>query len=168
MRSTLRWFDALRRDRYTSPAKVGSIPLTAMSSIFRTLVSTVPGRIVLWQCLVGFAGAALWSLAGLDAALAALLGGISSAVLSLHFAIRVFARKPGSPPGAMLGAFYRAEAFKLIAAMAIFAVAAKFYGHVFVPLVTTFVATLTVYWFALLWKLDPVLPEGHGKSGSHG
>jgi ATP synthase protein I len=115
---------------------------------------SVPVRIVLWQVLVALIGAVLWmTAAGTGAALAALAGGGASALFSLHFALRVFARGVAQPER-VLGAFYRAEAVKLILAMALFVVAAKYFGHLFVPLLTTYLATLVVFWAALLWKLD--------------
>jgi len=111
-------------------------------------------RIVLWQLLVGLIGAGLWAIGGLDAALAALVGGVASALFSLQFAVRMFARGSEASPAELLGAMYRAEGFKLLMAAVLFIVAAKFFGHVFVPLVTTYMATLLVFWVALLWKFD--------------
>ena len=115
---------------------------------------SVPARIVVWQLLVGLVGAALWSPMGAQAAIAALAGGLASSLFSLQFALRVFSRSPDAPAGTLLRAFYRAEALKLALAAVLFVVAAKYFGHVFVPLVTTYIATLVVFWVALLWKLD--------------
>lgn len=115
---------------------------------------SVPARIVVWQLLVGVVGSALWALVGAGAALAALAGGLASALFSLQFALRVFSRSPEAPAGTLLRAFYRAEALKLALATVLFIVVAKYFGHVFVPLVTTYIATLVVFWVALLWKLD--------------
>jgi ATP synthase protein I len=117
-------------------------------------MQSIPARIIFWQVLVGLVGAVLWSVGGLDAALAALAGGLASALLSLQFALRIFSRRPDAPAGELLGTLYRAEALKLVMAAVLFIIAARFFGHVFVPLVTTYMATLLVYWVALLWKLD--------------
>ncbi|TVQ47796.1 MAG: hypothetical protein EA371_07355 [Gammaproteobacteria bacterium] len=117
-------------------------------------MQSIPARIVVWQVLVGVVGAVVWSLAGLESGIAALCGGLASALLSLRFALRVFARSPASPPRELAAAFYRAEAFKLVMAAMLFMVAARYFGHVFVPLVTTYMATLVVYWVALLWTFD--------------
>jgi len=113
---------------------------------------SVPVRIICWQMLVALVGSALWLTAGTGAALAALAGGTASALFSLQFALRVFARGPAAPPELVLGAFYRAEAIKLVLAAALFVVTARYFGHLFVPLLTTYLATLVVYWAALLWK----------------
>lgn len=115
---------------------------------------SVPVRIVFWQLLVALVGAALWMMAGIGPALAALAGGMASALLSLQFALRVFAQGPAARPELVLGTFYRAEAIKLVLAMALFVLAAKYFGHLFVPLLTTYLATLVVYWAALLWTID--------------
>ncbi|MCC5795146.1 MAG: ATP synthase subunit I [Chromatiales bacterium] len=115
---------------------------------------SVPVRIVFWQLLVALVGAALWLMAGTGPALAALVGGVASALLSLQFALRVFVRGPGTPPELVLAAFYRAEAIKLVLALTMFVVAAKYFGHLFVPLLTTYLATLVVYRAALLWAID--------------
>lgn len=112
----------------------------------------VVSRVVRWQLAVGLICAALWSPGGWDAALAALVAGTASAALSLQFAIRVFSRDPADSPSAVLQDFYRAEAFKLVLAAVFFAVAAKYFGHLFMPLLTTWVATLVVFRAALLWK----------------
>ncbi len=117
-------------------------------------VRSIPARIIAWQVLVGVVGAAAWSLAGMESGLAALCGGLASALLSLRFALRVFSRSPDAPPRELAAAFYRAEAFKLLMAAMLFMIAARFFGHVFVPVVTTYMATLVVYWVALLWTFD--------------
>ena len=51
----------------------------------------------------------------------------------------------------MFAAFVKAEVLKLEMAVAMFAAAAIFLSHVFVPLVVTFVATLVVNWLALVF-----------------
>ena len=115
---------------------------------------SAPARVVIWQLVIALLGAALWALSGLADAVAALVGGTTSALLTLQFAIRVFSWSPDAPPEVLLGAIFRAEVFKLVLATAFFMVVAKYFGHLFVPILTTFVATLVVFWVALLWKLD--------------
>jgi F0F1-type ATP synthase assembly protein I len=46
----------------------------------------------------------------------------------------------------------RAEARKWALAVVLFGLAVWLFADNFVPLATTFAGTLTVYWFALLWK----------------
>ena len=62
---------------------------------------------------------------------------------------------------AMLSAFVRAEAIKIVMAVVLFSAAAIFLSHVYLPLVITFVATLTVNWFALLFTRHD--PAGWGR-----
>ncbi|HRP87704.1 MAG TPA: ATP synthase subunit I [Gammaproteobacteria bacterium] len=88
---------------------------------------------------------------GGEAALGALAGGGISLVLSLWMALRVFSVPAEAGPQAMLSAFVKAEAIKLVMAVVLFSAAVIFLGHVFLPLVVTFVATLVVNWLALIF-----------------
>lgn len=110
----------------------------------------IPARIVIWQFLIGIAGAILWGLLGGPRhALAAFVGGGIGAVLSLYFAIKVFDRRH-TDPRATAGAFFRAEALKLVLAVVLFSAAAILFADVFIPLITTYAAGLATYWVALL------------------
>ena len=93
----------------------------------------------------------MWLLESVPASLAALAGGLGSALLSFHFAARVFSRTELAPPQVIVAAFYRAEAFKLLAAALMFGLMAKFFVDVFIPFLSTFAATLLVFFAALLW-----------------
>jgi ATP synthase protein I len=116
------------------------------------VLKTIPARIVFWQLVVGVTGAAVSAvLLGSKAALGAFLGGAIAALLSLYFAVRIFSRR-GSDPQAIVQAFYRAEALKLVMATALFVLVAIFLADVWLPLITTFVASQAVYGFALIWK----------------
>lgn len=118
------------------------------------MLPAVPARIVIWQAAVGVAGAAVWLVVGGPRqAIAALVGGSIGAILSLYFAIKVFARGTRDPQ-LMLRDLFRALALKLALATVLFSLAAKFFADAFVPLITTFMAGLAVYWFALLWNTD--------------
>lgn len=88
---------------------------------------------------------------GAQAALGALVGGGISVLLSLWMALRVFAVPAEAGPQAVFAAFVKAEAIKMVMAVALFSAAAIFLSHVFVPLVVTFVATLAVNWLALVF-----------------
>lgn len=97
-------------------------------------------------------GAVIWSLAsGAEAGLGALAGGAISVLLTLYFAIKVFSPPADSEPHVLLAAFAKAEALKLVLAVVLFSAAAIFLSHVYIPLITTFMATLAVNWFALLF-----------------
>ncbi len=112
----------------------------------------VPTRIVAWQVVVGCVGGLAWLGAGIPASLAAFAGGIGSALLSFYFMARVFSRTELAPPQAIVAAFYRAEAFKLLAAVLMFGLVAKYFTELFLPFLSTYAASLLVYFAALLWQ----------------
>lgn len=117
------------------------------------MLKSIPARIVFWQFVIGIAGAAItWPLAGAKAAMGAFTGGAIGALLSLYFAIKVFDRRHGGHPQAMVRAFYRGEAMKLVLAAGIFSLVAIFLAEVWLPLIVTFMASQVVYGFALIWK----------------
>lgn len=118
----------------------------------RQRVGSVPGKILAGQAGVTLVAAVVFGLAmGGEAALGALAGGSISLVLSLWMALRVFSVPAEAGPQAMLSAFVKAEAIKLVMAVVLFSAAVIFLGHVFLPLVVTFVATLAVNWLALIF-----------------
>lgn len=117
------------------------------------MLKSIPARIVFWQFVIGIAGAAItWPLAGPKAAMGAFTGGAIGALLSLYFAIKVFNHRHGGHPQAMVRAFYRGEAMKLVLAAGIFSLVAIFLAEVWLPLIVTFMASQSVYGFALIWK----------------
>jgi F0F1-type ATP synthase assembly protein I len=118
----------------------------------RHRVGSVPGKILAGQTGVTLIAAVLFGLTmGGEAALGALAGGGISLVLSLWMALRVFSVPAEAGPQAMLSAFVKAEAIKLVMAVVLFSAAVIFLSHVFLPLVVTFVATLVVNWLALVF-----------------
>lgn len=123
----------------------------------RRLVRSAPGKILAGQAAVTFAAGFLFlATGGAQASIGALVGGGISLVLTAWTAVRVFSVGPEAGPQAMLSAFARAEAMKIVMAVVLFSAAAIFLSHVYVPLVMTFVATLVVNWAALLFtRRDP-------------
>lgn len=118
---------------------------------------TVPGKIVVWQALVTLVCAAPWAIfAGIQAGAGAVLGGGISVFLTLYFAVKVFSVDAYKDPRGAMSAFFRAEALKLVLAAVIFSLVAKYLAHLFLPVISTFIATLAVYLFALIFtRLDP-------------
>lgn len=111
-------------------------------------------RIALYQLGIGCLAALLWSLGGgWKAGLSGFVGGAISATLTFYAGILNFGRAT-SDPGQMVKNFYRAEARKIVLTAVLFALAARFLKDELAPLAVTFVVTLAVYWFALLWKDD--------------
>lgn len=118
---------------------------------------TVPGKILVWQALVTLVCAVPWAIfAGIQAGAGAVLGGGISVLLTLYFAVKVFSVDASQNPQGAMSAFFRAEALKLVMAAVIFSLVAKFLAHLFLPVISTFIATLAVYLFALIFtRLDP-------------
>ncbi|MEO0364087.1 MAG: ATP synthase subunit I [Pseudomonadota bacterium] len=114
----------------------------------------VPFHIVKWQAIIGVLGALLWLLDSPASALAALAGGIGSTLLSLQVAVRVHSRPDSAPPQAIVAAFYRAEAFKLLSAALMFGIVAKYFAPRFIPFASVFFVTIGVYLVALRWPVD--------------
>lgn len=118
---------------------------------------TVPGKIVVWQALVTLVCAVPWAIfAGIHAGAGAVLGGGISVFLTLYFAVKVFSVDASKDPQGAMSAIFRAEALKLVLAAVIFSLVAKYLAHLFLPIISTFIATLVVYLFALVFtRLDP-------------
>ena len=111
-------------------------------------------RIALYQLAMALASALFWSVGrDVESGLAALAGGGISALLTFYTGIVNFGRVSDDPKQQVMN-FYRAEARKWALAVVLFGFSAKFRAAHFAPLIITFAATLTVYWFALLWKDD--------------
>lgn len=83
--------------------------------------------------------------------MAALAGGAGSALLSFYTALKTFGRKRRDP-NAMLTDFFRAQAWKYLIAGVMFVVAIKLFRGQFLPFIAAFAASLSIYWFSLLWK----------------
>ncbi|RLK46504.1 ATP synthase protein I [Alkalispirillum mobile] len=111
-------------------------------------------RIAIFQVGVGLFASGCWLLAGPKAAAAAFTGALIAMLPGLYFAGKVFSKPPEADPRSMLGAFYFGEAVKLILTAALFIIALQWFGGVFLPLITTYVAALSVHWLALLGALQ--------------
>ncbi|MGD8380246.1 MAG: ATP synthase subunit I [Gammaproteobacteria bacterium] len=119
------------------------------------MLKSVVLRLIAWQLGVGIAAALLWLLvSGEKAALAALAGGAIGAVLSLYFAAQFLFRSRGREPGRVISTLYRAEALKLLLAVGLFSAAAVLFAREFLAVMTTFAASLSGYWLALIWTAD--------------
>jgi ATP synthase protein I len=110
------------------------------------------GRIVGLQVAVSVAIAlACLAFYGVNAAVSAFLGGAIGFLGSFAYAWRI-ARPQVSDPKALLRAHLVAEVQKLAVTVILFAaVLILFKGVATLPLLLTFIATLVVYWVALLF-----------------
>jgi ATP synthase protein I len=101
--------------------------------------------------LAGIAAAVFAVIGGLDQALAALIGGGIGVVLTAVTALRI-GLSLSQDPQAMIGAFYRAMAFKLVLAVILFVIVAKWFSGYFGPVLIGYVATIVAYWLAM-WRM---------------
>ncbi|OAB60828.1 hypothetical protein AY599_06215 [Leptolyngbya valderiana BDU 20041] len=107
--------------------------------------------------MAGAAGLVFVALGGLEQALAALVGGAIGIVLTAVTALRI-GLSLGRDPRVMIAAFYRAMAFKLVLAVILFVIVAKWFAGYFGPVLTGYIATLVAYWLAM-WRVAHVSPE---------
>lgn len=108
-------------------------------------------RIVRLQVAVSAAIALLFlAVSGVNAAVSAFLGGAIGFLGSLAYARRI-AGPPTSDPKVLLRAHFVGEVQKLALTVILFvAVLILYKGVATLPLLLTFIATLVVYWVALL------------------
>lgn len=110
-------------------------------------------RIIGAQIAVTLAAAALALLLSenIHAAYSALIGGGIGFFTAWIYARKAFGTRSAEPEE-LVQAQYRAEAMKLAATMVLFAAAFALYEEVStLPLLLTYIATLAVYWAALLF-----------------
>ena len=107
-------------------------------------------RIILAQVVVTALTSLLFAIfSGAVDAVAALVGGLINVLANLYFARRLYGgRRIKSAAETALG-FYVGEVVKLFITLALFALAIGVFKLSFLPLFTTFVATLLVFWLAL-------------------
>lgn len=84
-------------------------------------------------------------------ALGLALGGMIGMLLTIYFATRAFSVDAGDDPQAAASALYRAEAMKLVMAILLFALAARFLADIFLQLVLGYAVTVIPFWLALRW-----------------
>ena len=95
------------------------------------------------------AASLVWGIWGYKSGAAALYGGAVVIVPSAYFAFRVYSRSRGANAGQVLGAFYRAEAGKLVLTALLFIGGARMFGQHFAPLMFTVIACLVMNWVLL-------------------
>lgn len=118
--------------------------------------------------LAGGAGAVFAVIGGPGPAIAAVSGGLLGVMLTAIAALRIGAGTMAEHSGVdgqaedpdrvqatlevMIRNFYRAMAMKLILAVVLFVIVAKWFPGYFAPVVTGYAATVVAYWLAL-WRL---------------
>ncbi len=107
--------------------------------------------------LAGVAAVVFAMIGGLEQSLASLIGGAIGIVLTAVTALRI-GMSLGGDTKVMIVAFYRAMAFKLVLAVILFVIVAKWFSGYFGPVLIGYVATLVAYWLAM-WRIAHVSPE---------
>jgi len=109
-------------------------------------------RVACHQLVIGFLAALIWGFFdGIRSVAPAICGGAIGAVLTFYAGAKFLGRGAGSAQHVLMS-FYGAMARKFLLAVVLFAVAVKIFGYNFAPLITAFAASLTAYWFGLLWN----------------
>jgi ATP synthase protein I len=84
-------------------------------------------------------------------ALSAILGGMAAFVPNLYFALRIH-RSAGQEARKIVNSFYAGESGKLLLTVALFMMIFQIPNIQTLPLLVSYVATLSVFWFALLMR----------------
>lgn len=109
-------------------------------------------KILLLQFLVTILVSGIFALAkGYAEALNPLLGGLTAFVPNLYFALRV-SRSYHQEPKKIVNSFYAGESGKLILTAALFMLVFQFPNIKLLPLLTGYVAVLSIFWIALLLR----------------
>jgi ATP synthase protein I len=83
--------------------------------------------------------------------LSAALGGIAAFVPNLYFALRIH-RSAGQEPRKIVNSFYAGESGKLLLTAALFVMIFQVSNIHILPLLVSYIAALSVFWFALLMR----------------
>ena len=102
----------------------------------------------------GIATAITWIGWGGQAAVAAAYGGLAVIVPTTYFAAKVRLRSGAATAAEVLGAFYWAEAIKLVLTTAMFWIGALLFGKHFAPLMLTSIACLAMNWILVAVTRD--------------
>jgi len=111
-----------------------------------------------WQAILSVIGAVVYGLiAGGRMGLAVLVGGGIGLLLTAVTGLRI-GLSLGRDPRAMIAAFYKAMAFKLVLAVILFVIVAKWFAGYFLPVMIGYMATIVAYWLAM-WRLASTGPK---------
>jgi ATP synthase protein I len=83
--------------------------------------------------------------------LSSALGGIAAFIPNLYFALRIV-RSSGQPARKIVNSFYAGESGKLLLTAVLFIMIFKVPNIQILPLLTGYIAALSVFWFALLMR----------------
>jgi ATP synthase protein I len=116
--------------------------------VFKQL-STV-SKVLFLQLLITLCSAASFAvLYGRQSALCALLGGLAAFLPNVYFALRI-RWTVGEEPRKIVRSFYSGESGKLLLTVALFGLIFQLPNIQFLPLMASYIAVLSIFWFALI------------------
>ena len=114
--------------------------------------TSVINKILGWQLGISFFAAVVFAkLSGLEHAISAAVGGLAGFIPSCLFAYMV-KKATDINPANLLQRFYLAEATKWVLTAGLFLIIFQFHNIKIIPLLTGYVAVLSIFWFALLMR----------------
>ncbi len=113
--------------------------------------SSTVAKILGYQVLIIVAVSLGFAVGGWQKAYSSALGGLVAFIPNLYFALRV-SKSAGQEPRKILTSFYTGESVKLLLTAALFLMIFQIPSLEILPLLAGYVATLSVFWFALLMR----------------
>jgi ATP synthase protein I len=123
-----------------------------MESIVADSKDSTVSKIISYQILMIIIMTSGFALTGgRSAVLSAVLGGAAAFIPNLYFALRVH-RTAGQEARKIVRSFYAGESGKLLLTAALFFMIFQFPNIEILPLLSVYIAALSVFWFALLMR----------------
>lgn len=114
-------------------------------------LSTVSKILSLQILVILLVSAGFYIVGGWSKALSPALGGVAAFIPNVYLAIKM-ARVAGQPAQKIVRSFYAGESGKLILTALLFYMIFQTPGIELLPLLTGYVAALSIFWFALLMR----------------
>lgn len=112
---------------------------------------SIVSKIMSYQFLLILIMTAAFALGGKSYALSAALGGAAAFIPNLYFALRIH-RAAGQEARKIVRSFYAGESGKLLLTAALFFMIFQLPHIEILPLLSVYIAALSVFWFALLMR----------------
>ncbi|NOQ35017.1 MAG: F0F1 ATP synthase assembly protein I [Methylococcaceae bacterium] len=114
-------------------------------------LSTVSKILTLQVLIILVVSSGFYIAGGSSKALSPLLGGVAAFIPNLYFALRM-ARTAGQDAQKIVRSFYAGESGKLILTGILFVIIFQQPNIELLPLMTGYVAALSIFWFALILR----------------
>jgi ATP synthase protein I len=123
--------------------------LRGLVAVSKSGYSVVRKILILQALFIGVVTLGFAVLGGMNDGISSVLGGLTAFIPNLYFAYRISLVK-GYSAKKIVHAFYGGESLKILMTCAFFALAYQVPDVQFVPLMTCFVAVISVFWLALI------------------